>query len=411
MSDPVDPDDLYNPPADPRTMAPGQEPLSAARPAFAPAPPPGPWVSPEVEFKNRLHQLTRYLIAVPLLILANVAVFGIMLASGVDPMEPTIASLLKWGAGFGPLTTGGEWWRLFTLTFLHIGIIHIVMNMFVLADVGRIVERIHGTPTFFAIYALSGWAASLTSVLVKPDVVSAGASGAVFGVCGALLAFLVRQRASVPTQALHRLRGSIGVFIVYNVLYGLGSKTTDNAAHFGGLIAGFLLGLALDHELTRESRARTLRRVPLVVIAGLVALGGATYAIQGRTGNYAQELASFAKVEQQVIDKYNAAFTKANADPSAEEQQRFVEAMEKDVLPPWREAEKRLQKMTGVPSRMNETVNNLRRYVALRREAWELLVLTVRQDDEETGKRARAKADEAEAVLQQMKLNALKDKP
>src|SRR4051812_48296280 len=144
-------------------------PPSARRPPIAPAPPeavpPGP------------RPLALYTI-----VALNVLVFAAVVAAGVSPLSPTGRDLVRFGASFGPLTVGGQPWRLLTSTFLHFGLLHIGMNMYVLWGAGGFVERLFGHGRFAAIYLAAGLVGAAASLLVHPLGASAGASGAVFGV-------------------------------------------------------------------------------------------------------------------------------------------------------------------------------------------------------------------------------------
>ena len=93
----------------------------------------------------------------PVLLGLNVAVFGLMLAGGVHPMAPTIDRLIQWGANYGPKTTNGEWWRMFTAMFLHIGVLHLLFNMIALWNVGSFMERVLGSAGFVVLYLLSAY--------------------------------------------------------------------------------------------------------------------------------------------------------------------------------------------------------------------------------------------------------------
>ncbi len=102
--------------------------------------------------------------------------------------------MLNWGANWGPLTTAGEWWRILTACFLHFGIVHLLCNMYALLLAGLLAERLFGNWFYLAIYIGTGLASSLTSLWWHPELICAGASGAIFGVYGALLGYLVNQR-------------------------------------------------------------------------------------------------------------------------------------------------------------------------------------------------------------------------
>ena len=253
-----------DPPAPPSTSEPAAEADPAAKPPAAEL----------AEFRARLVALTPRVVVTPVLIAANVLVFAIMVARGVSPLSPTTDSLLAWGANYGRLSASGQWWRLATAMFLHVGVIHLLMNMWVLWDAGLLVERMLGPVAFASAYLLAGLAGSCASALWSPDRSSAGASGAIFGIFGVLAAFLLRQRRALPPGALTSLTRSSLFFVGYNVIYGLTNPSIDMAAHLGGLAGGFVVGLPLVHALTPDARARMWRRAAVVTAVGLVAVGG-----------------------------------------------------------------------------------------------------------------------------------------
>jgi len=180
------------------------------------------------------------------LIAINVLVFLAMVASGISLTEPTPHDVLKWGGDFGPATVGAhEWWRLLTSCFLHFGIIHIGMNMYVLYLIGPFIETVFGRLRYLLIYFIAGLAGSIVSVWVHPMAVGAGASGAIFGLYGAVFGFLLIKRRTLNPAAIKSIGRSAGIFVLYNVVYGSISGTTDLSAHLGGLVAGFLAGMVL----------------------------------------------------------------------------------------------------------------------------------------------------------------------
>jgi rhomboid protease GluP len=211
------------------------------------------------ELQQRLTELTPRIPGTNANILLNVAAFATMVVAGVSPLAPTASDLIGWGANYGPLTAGGQWWRLFASMFLHVGLFHLAMNMWALLSLGRLVERMLGTTAFFVAYLLSGWAGALLSVGLKPYTVSAGASGAIFGVYGVLLAFILKESRSIPVLALRPLRNSALFFIGFNLWIGVTNVRIDLAAHVGGFVAGLVSGVALAHELTPEARRRSCK--------------------------------------------------------------------------------------------------------------------------------------------------------
>ena len=145
------------------------------------------------------------------------------------------STLIKYGAKFNPLILEGEWWRFFTPIILHIGFLHLLMNTVSLYYLGTIIERIFGKGRFLLIYLIAGFGGSLASFIFSPAL-SAGASGAIYGLFGALLYFGV-----VHPQLFFRTMGfNILIILGINLVFGFSLPSIDMAGHIGGLIAGFL---------------------------------------------------------------------------------------------------------------------------------------------------------------------------
>lgn len=202
----------------------------------------------------------------------NVAVFIAMAMAGVSLTYPTTQELLPWGANVGPLTLGGQWWRLVTYMFVHAGIVHIGFNMWCLWDLGALCESLYGPWTYLALYFISGIAGGLASVGWHPYGVSVGASGAIFGLAGALIASLKLGEFSLPRTAISGVLRSLLVFVVVNLAWGFLSTLTDNAAHLGGLLAGAMVG-ALVAVFAPDRRAIGRRVLALLLAAGVVGGG------------------------------------------------------------------------------------------------------------------------------------------
>ena len=211
----------------------------------------------------------------------NVAVFLGMLLAGVSVMEPTSRQLLDWGANFAPLTFGGQWWRLLTSVFIHIGAIHIAFNMWCLWDLGSLAESLYGRTMYAFVYLATGVAGSLASAGFHGATVSAGASGAIFGLAGALIASFYFGEFSLPRIAIQAKLRSVVMFAGYNLVFGAVSGRTDNAAHAGGLIAGLILGTAIA-KLAPDSD-QTLRRTGIAVLAIAVVVGSFGWMHQSRS--------------------------------------------------------------------------------------------------------------------------------
>jgi rhomboid protease GluP len=208
-----------------------------------------------MEFESAMAKLPR-----PWLTPALVAVnFLIYLWAGMQGGWWTIDGrvLLRLGSNYGPYTADGNEWRLLTAIFLHGGFVHLAINMLALYDVGRVTERLLGTARFALLYLVSGILGSAVSVWWNPGVNSVGASGAIFGVLGATLVYMLDRRNGVPLSIMKAHQGTILVFILYALAFGLAKAGIDNAAHLGGLAAGLLLGWAFARPLDRGTGADT----------------------------------------------------------------------------------------------------------------------------------------------------------
>lgn len=178
------------------------------------------------------------IIITPLLIIACIIVFISMYIIGAGSEDAN--TLIMFGANVKYLVQNGEIWRLFTSMFLHVGILHLIVNMYALNVIGRELEGIMGKLKFTLIYLGSGIVGSLFSVVLN-DSISAGASGAIFGLMGSLLYFGYHYRLYLGSV----LKTQIIPVIVLNLLIGFLSTGIDNFAHIGGLIGGYLLTMAL----------------------------------------------------------------------------------------------------------------------------------------------------------------------
>jgi rhomboid protease GluP len=197
-------------------------------------------------------------------IVLQVAVFLLMEWSG-GSTNPEV--LIRYGAKFNPLIWEGEWWRFFTPIFLHIGFLHLLMNTFALYYLGMMVERLYGSWRFFCIYMIAGFFGTLGSFLFTSSL-SAGASGAIFGLFGALLYF--------GTVYRHLFFETIGTniisLIIINLLFGIVVPGIDNAGHIGGLIGGFLAAgiVHLPNHVAWKRQARSLFVTVSIVALGLL---------------------------------------------------------------------------------------------------------------------------------------------
>ena len=184
-------------------------------------------------FKPKKIVVTNVLIAL------NVLVFFVVFA--LSGANLNVLNLLRYGALNSILVQNGEFWRLITAGFLHGGIFHLLFNMYSLYIIGTQIENFVGKWKFLAIYFCSMLTASLMSCVISPNSVSVGASGAIFGLLGALVYFGYHYRLYLGSV----LRNQIIPLILFNLLLGFMVSGIDNAAHIGGLIGGLLISMAL----------------------------------------------------------------------------------------------------------------------------------------------------------------------
>lgn len=323
------------------------------------------------------------------LIGANVAMFGVELASGLDPVQPLVKDMVHLGADFGPLTLGEhEWWRVLSSMFLHFGVLHIAMNMLCLWQ-ARGVEKIYGHGGFAAIYFVAGILGGVGSVARNGDVVAAGASGAVFGVFGAFAAFLIRARKTSDRAAWQQTAQRLGTFIVINLVIGLQSKGIDVTAHVVGLIAGLAAGFVVPK----------FRAIPTLAVAVALAVGG-LLALPAPAPRFDRDaiLDEFHRVEHECLELFNTKLRQQKANEI--DRNEFATAIEQQIIPKWHAMRLHVE---AIPE-----LAVMRQYLRDRELAWSELVQINREhpvpsyhDDE-----AQANADAAQLATELKQLTA-----
>jgi rhomboid protease GluP len=333
----------------------------------------------------------------PAIIAINVAVFIAMLAAGADLMRPSSSLLIRFGSNFRPLTWNGEEWRLLTSTFLHFGIVHIALNMYALYQGGAFVERLFGSARYALIYLLAALAGSVTSGWWHPLGNGVGASGAIFGVYGALLSFLAVRRADIPPAMLKSIGSSTLLFCLYSLLIGAAHPLIDNAAHIGGLLAGIVTGALLARPFTPEARAvaqpgklaiaALVIGLPLAWIAQPLIAENGSHAASMR---FARDFDAFVQVEAELVRRQTDILTFPRNAPV--DRLEVARRLRHEVLEPWRAASYQLLRAPDVPqegshsARMQKAV---REYVRARQRAIALRALAYETGDA---------ADEAQAL-------------
>ena len=192
-----------------------------------------------------INEFQKYRITYSIIIL-NLIAYAFSAFFSHDIIDMDLQTLVDMGALYGPLTVlKGEWWRLFTAMFLHAGMTHLLMNMFSLYLIGRGAEMYFDTKSYLSIYLFSGLLGGLASLYMHPNSVGIGASGAIFGVFGALAGFFLAHRDKIQKHSKAFMK-DFAIIIGINLVIGFSIPSVDVSAHVGGLLVGFIGGFILS---------------------------------------------------------------------------------------------------------------------------------------------------------------------
>jgi membrane associated rhomboid family serine protease len=361
---------------------------------------------PELDaFRDRLRARTPIPIVAPALAVLNVVMFVVERGHAADDAN---AALLAWGASIGPLTTNGEWWRLLTSTFLHATFAHLVINVAVIAIVGLMLERYLGWLPVLAVYLSAGVISSLMIIRAYPVVVSAGASGAVIGLYGLLLAcaiwMVIRRkreadlqahmeaaleaaaaeseldadqaaahaseetavddmRVDVPLVAIKRLAPLTLLFFFY-------SLANDGLPMAGELVA-FGIGLAAGLFLLRESSDEkpVARQVGIAAAAAFVVAIVLAVPLHG-IADVKPEIDRVVALEARTASLYETEYDRFKRGRASA--QSLIQTIDRTILPDLHAEDGRLKALKHVPPEHQPLVDNAVQYVQLRSESWRL---------------------------------------
>jgi membrane associated rhomboid family serine protease len=328
-------------------------------------------------FRDALRARTPRVLMTPAIVLITTTVFGGLLFGATAISDPD--TLVAWGASVGTRTTNGEWWRLVTSTFVHSGTLHLLVNIAALTQLGVILERLVGRLTFTAVYLSAGAFDGLVNLSSHPVAVTAGASGAVFGLYGLLLSSLIWQMVhdwrgnlepdseddaargvTIPLIAMQRLGLGAAVFIVYSAL-----SDHAHAPELIGLLAGLLYGAVLTRR-TSENGPRTRDVAYAMLATGAIAVAGAIGL--RNVADVKPEIARVLATEKRTAAEYQAgfdAFKKGRITAEA-----LAKLAEGTIVPELQAADARLKTLTNVPPEHQPIVADAREYLRLRCTSW-----------------------------------------
>jgi rhomboid protease GluP len=325
------------------------------------------------------------------IIALNTLIFVLMALNGAGIFEANSVVHIRWGSNYSFLTQSGDWWRLITNTFIHFGIIHLLMNMYVLYMAGVYLEPMLGKVKFISAYFATGIIASLVSLWWHKDGVnSAGASGAIFGLYGLFLALLVTKL--IPEKVRKALLQSTVIFVAYNLIYGA-KGGVDNSAHIGGLLSGFIIGQFYAWVLKKEKNEQKITWAGPVVLA-LSAAAAFAYLQQNQISaserksillelnntkysdyeKYNKQLVLFDEVHERAMSVYK------NTNLSDAE---FRDTLENVTIKYWNEAEDDIMQTRNmnVSASLKQKSDKLIEYVQTRKKEIQLLLKIIDTPD------------------------------
>lgn len=205
-------------------------------------PPPVVDTRPRFVLRQTPPHVTHFLLAANVLVFVAMVVYGYVNYGTINGSEDSRV-LMIFGAKINELVAMGQTWRLFTAMFLHIGVFHLLFNLYALNSLGPLVEGYFGHFRFAAIYIIGGLFGSLASYAFSP-VPSAGASGAIFGLAGAIIVYFMKYRENFGARG-RAILNNMFLIIGINLVFGLTQQNIDNWGHIGGLIGGVLVTVGL----------------------------------------------------------------------------------------------------------------------------------------------------------------------
>jgi rhomboid protease GluP len=273
---------------------------------------------------------------------------------------------------------------------------HLVFNMYVLLTIGPFMERLSGGVSYLVLYLVAGLGGTVASLARNPVTVSAGASGAIFGLYGGLLGFLLWHRNTIPAEALKPLLKGAVIFVGYNLAFGVLQSGIDMAAHIGGLVTGFVLGLFMVRPGRGASETLFNSRVLLAIGLGVVLLFG-TLAALPKPDDFSGAYQHFSAVEDATLKLYNSSIDQWRDGKITDEQ--FLNVLDKEVLPPWKRERQSLASLTHLPPQQARLAGSLIRYLDTRTESWTLLSEALREGDVNKLEQSTAKGKEADELV------------
>lgn len=317
-------------------------------------------------FYDALRTRTALVVITPALAVLNVLVFVRMVLGPGSFSDP--ATMIDWGASFGPRTTSGEWWRVIAMMFVHVGPLHLLATLVGLVPVGIVLERLVGRLAFLLTYLGTGIVAALISLTTSPIGIVVGPSGAIFGIYGLLVATIAwgivyRSVFSIPLAVLKDLVPTTAVFVLYNVL----TDRVDGTAEAAAFIVGAISGAAVAFRLSEEKPTpRTLGVMAVAVTVFTFVFAVSLPAI----ADVRPELARTLDIEGRTAEAYSKQVERFKTGRTTTD--ALAAYIDKEILPALNEQTERFKALEGVPPQHRPLVTDAQAYLQLRTESWRL---------------------------------------
>lgn len=320
----------------------------------------------QAPFFDALRERTRFPFVTIGLLLVNILLFFQMVFGQGAVSDP--ATLISWGANFGPRTSNGEWWRLLSATFLHAGGLELLISVACLAQLGFLLERLTGHTAFAVVYVSAGAFASIVSLSMVPVDPNVGSAGTLFGLYGLLLSAIFwgtlhPGTATIPWRVLKDFLPLAIVLVIYQAFNGSAGGWVELAGFTTGLVSGVVLTKGIG-----ESKSGA-RRIAVVASTAIVAALACVLPLRGIT-DARPEVDRVMAAETRAADAYRVAVVRFNEGlvPST----ALVRVIERQILPEIRATRGRLDALTGVPREHQAMVTAAKEYLRLREDSWRL---------------------------------------
>jgi membrane associated rhomboid family serine protease len=316
------------------------------------------------------------------------------------------ATLVAWGGNVGPLTTNGEWWRLVTAMFVHTGFWHLVINIAGLAQLGVMLERLVGHFALAAVYVAAGVFASVVSLFAYPLEVSVGASGAIFGIYGLLMASIAwglieRSPLTIRLAALKPVAPAAGVFMLYTFATSLG-----NGAELAGLVPGLVCGLVLAKGMSE--RKPPARRIAVAVAVSLGIAAVLALPLR-RMCDARPEIARVIAFEGRTALAYQAAVNQFKL--GAINAEALARIIERTIVPDLQQVLTRVTALERVPPVQEALVMSAEMYLRLRDQSWRLRAEGLHKSSMQTLRKADEREHDSLEAFEQLRAGSAADVP